>query len=133
MGQSDGIEASVCPNARCPLPWAKWFPAIGPSRSCKWRGNVKRGWVYIIEARPVTRTLLDQGESFNGWPAWAVPALFGEQAASTPLNTAQIGVEDQNGSLQPVIQIVDEIAPLHMGGAVKMFWMNRMKSEQYLT
>jgi hypothetical protein len=40
----------------------------------------------IIEARPVTRTVLDQGESFNGWPVWAVPASFGEQVASTPLS-----------------------------------------------
>ena len=29
--------------------------------------------------------------------------------------TAKIGVEDQNGSLQPGIQIFDKIAPLHTG------------------
>ena len=40
----------------------------------------------IIEARPVARTVLDQGESFNGWPVWAVPASFGEEVASTPLS-----------------------------------------------
>ena len=40
----------------------------------------------MIEERPVTRTVLDQGESFNGWPVWAVPASFGEQVASTPLS-----------------------------------------------
>jgi hypothetical protein len=40
----------------------------------------------IIEERPVTRTVLDHGESFNGWPVWAVPASFGEQVASTPLS-----------------------------------------------
>ena len=40
----------------------------------------------IIEERPVTRTVFDQGESFNDWPAWAVPASFGEEVASTPLS-----------------------------------------------
>jgi hypothetical protein len=40
----------------------------------------------IIEARPVTRTLIDRGESCNGWPVWAVPASFGEIVAETPLS-----------------------------------------------
>jgi hypothetical protein len=40
----------------------------------------------IIEERPVTRTVLDRGESFNGWPVWAVPASFGEELTSTPLS-----------------------------------------------
>jgi hypothetical protein len=49
----------------------------------------------IIEERPVTRTVLDQGESFNGWPVWAVPASFGEQVAKTPLSPeiAEAGLE----------------------------------------
>jgi hypothetical protein len=40
----------------------------------------------IIEARPVSRTLLVGDESFNGWPVWAVPASFGETVAETPLS-----------------------------------------------
>ena len=40
----------------------------------------------IIEERPVTWTVLDQGESFNGWPVWAVPASFGEEVAEAPLS-----------------------------------------------
>jgi hypothetical protein len=34
----------------------------------------------LEERRTLTRTVLDEGESFNGWPVWAVPASFGEQA-----------------------------------------------------
>ena len=40
----------------------------------------------VIEGLPVMRTVLDRGESFNGWPVWAVPASFGEKVASTPLS-----------------------------------------------
>ena len=39
----------------------------------------------IIEALPVTQTLLVGDESFNGWPVWAVPASFGETVSETPL------------------------------------------------
>jgi hypothetical protein len=45
----------------------------------------------IIEARPVTRTLLVGDESFNGWPVWAVPASFGETVAETPLSPEIVG------------------------------------------
>ena len=34
----------------------------------------------------MTRTVIDRGESFNGWPVWAVPVSFGEQVTSTPLS-----------------------------------------------
>jgi hypothetical protein len=70
----------------------------------------------IIGARPVTRTVLDQGESFNGWPIWAarhpqleerrtMPASFGlpavghakegEQVASTPLSPEMVAAGEE--------------------------------------
>jgi hypothetical protein len=49
----------------------------------------------IIEARPVTRTMIDRGESCNGWPVWAVPASFGETVVEMPLSpeTVAAGLE----------------------------------------
>jgi len=44
-------------------------------------------------------------------PAWR----FQARGIYFKLGTAKIGVEGQNGSLQPEIQIVDEITPLHAG------------------
>jgi hypothetical protein len=51
----------------------------------------------IIEARPVTRTLIDRGESFNGWPVWAVPASFAEPVAETPLSPEIVAAGEERG------------------------------------
>lgn len=39
----------------------------------------------IIDELQVSRTVIDRGESCNGWPVWAVPDSCGEQVASTQL------------------------------------------------
>lgn len=51
----------------------------------------------IIEQLPVTRTVIDRGESCNGWPVWAVPGSFGEEVASTPLSPAIVLEGEERG------------------------------------